>query len=82
MDLPPVEGLGVEGDGGRVAALGTADGDLSPELHPGHGEDGAGEGAGQREHVVLVVVQQAQHSWEGGGGGRRGQQGQARGNAF
>ena len=78
MDLPSIEGLGVEGDGGRVAALGTADGDLAAELHPRHGEDGAGVGAGQREHVLLVVLQQAQHPWEQeqeeeGGGASQGQ---------
>ena len=62
MDLPPVEGLGVEGDGGRVAALDAADGHFPPQLHPGHGEDGAGVGAGQREHVLLVVLQQTEDS--------------------
>lgn len=58
VDLPSVERLGVEGDGGRVAALDTVDGDFSPQLHPGHGEDGAGVGTGQREHVLLVMLQE------------------------
>ena len=56
VDLPSVEGLGVECDGGGVATLGTADGDLSPELHPGHSEDGAGVGTGQCEHVLLIML--------------------------
>lgn len=65
MDLPSVEGLGVEGDGGRVAALGAADGHLPPQLHPGHREDGAGVGARQREDVLLVVLQETQDAWRG-----------------
>lgn len=64
MNLPSVEGLGVEGDGGRVAALGAADGHLPAQLHPGHREDGAGVGARQREDVLLVVFQEAQDAWE------------------
>lgn len=59
VDLPPVERLGVEGDGGGVATLHTVDGDFAPQLHPGHGEDGAGVGTGQREDVLLVVLQEA-----------------------
>lgn len=62
MDLPSVERLGVKGDRGRVATLHTADGDLPPELHPGHSEDGAGVGAGQREDVLLIVFQETQDS--------------------
>lgn len=60
VHLPSVEGLGVEGDGGRVAALDTVDGDLAAQLHPGHGEDGAGVGTGQREDVLLVVLQETE----------------------
>lgn len=60
MHLPTVERFGVEGDRGRVAALGAADGHFAPQLHPGHGEDGAGVGTGQREDVLLVVLQQTQ----------------------
>lgn len=70
MHLPAVEGLGVEGDGRRVATLGTVDGHFAPQLHPGHGEDGAGVGTGQREHVLLVVLQQTQDPWEQEGGTR------------
>lgn len=68
VNFAPVEGFGVEGDGGGVAALGTADGDFPAQLHPGNGEDGAGVGAGQREDVLLVVLQQTQDSWGGGTG--------------
>ena len=60
MYLPSIERFGVKGDGGRVAALDAADGDLAPELHPGHGEDGAGVGTGQREDVLLVVLQETE----------------------
>lgn len=85
MNLPSVERLGVEGDGGRVAALGAADGHLPAQLHPGHGEDGAGVGARQREDVLLVVLQEAQDACEeeeGGGvgvGGDGGKGGARRG---
>lgn len=37
-----IEGFSVESNGGRVATLGTVDGDLSPKFHPWHSEDGAG----------------------------------------
>lgn len=72
VDLPAVERLGVESDGGRVAALGAADGHLAAKLYPGHGKDGAGVGARQREDVLLVVLQEAQDACEeekGGSGG-------------
>ncbi len=62
MYLPSIERLGVKGDGGRVAALGAVDGDFAPQLHPGHGEDGAGVGTGQREDVLLVVLQETEDS--------------------
>lgn len=62
VNFAPVERFGVEGDGGGVAALGTADGDFSAQFHPGHGEDGAGVGAGQREDVLLIVLQQTKDS--------------------
>lgn len=52
----------MKGDGGGVAALNAADGDFPPQLHPGHGEDGACVGAGQREDVLLVVLQETQDS--------------------
>lgn len=71
MNFAPVERFGVEGDGGGVAALGTADGDFPAQFDPGHGEDGAGVGAGQREDVLLIVLQQTKDSW-GGGGQERG----------
>lgn len=48
----------MKGDGGGVAALNAANGDFSPQLHPGHGEDGAGVSTGQREDVLLVVLQE------------------------
>lgn len=60
--LPSIERLGVKGDGGGVAALDTVDGDLAPQFHPGHGEDGAGVGTGQREDVLLVVLQETEDS--------------------
>lgn len=59
VHFPSVEGLGVECDGGGVATLGTVDGDFTPQLHPGHSEDGAGVGTGQREDVLLIVLQKA-----------------------
>lgn len=66
VNFAPVERFGVEGDGGGVAALGTADGDFPAQFDPGHGEDGAGVGAGQREDVLLIVLQQTKDSWGGG----------------
>lgn len=41
-----IERFGVKGDGGRVSTFGTADCDLSSQLHPGHRQDGAGVGTG------------------------------------
>lgn len=64
MYLPSIERLGVKGDGGRVAALETVDRDFAPQLHPGHGEDGAGVGTGQREDVLLIVLQETKDSCE------------------
>lgn len=64
MNFASIERFGVEGDGGRVATLHTADGDFSTQFHPGNGEDGAGVGAGQREHVLFIVLQQTEDSWE------------------
>lgn len=64
VHLPPIEGLCVKGNCGRVAAVGAVDGHFAPQLYPGHGEDGAGVRAGQREDVLLVVLQQTQRSWE------------------
>ena len=58
MQLATVEGLGQKVDDSGVASLGAVDVDLSPQLHPGHSEDGAGVGTGQREGVLLVVLQQ------------------------
>jgi len=54
----------MKGHRGRVAAFGAVDGDFAPQLHPGHGEDGAGVGTGQREDVLLIVLQETQDSWE------------------
>ena len=48
----------MEDDAGRVARLDAADVDLIAELHPGHGEDGAGVAGGQAELVDLVLVLQ------------------------
>lgn len=64
MNFASIERFGVEGDGGRVATLDTADGDFSAQFDPGHGEDGAGVGAGQREDVLFIVLQQTEDSWE------------------
>lgn len=64
VHLPSVERLCVKGHRGRVAALHAVDGDFAPQLHPGHGEDGAGVGGGQREDVLLVVFEEIQDSWE------------------
>lgn len=58
MNFASIERFGVEGDGGGVATLDTADGDFSAQFHPGHGQDGAGVGAGQREDVLFIVLQQ------------------------
>lgn len=63
MHLPSVERLRVKRHRGRVAALDAVDGDFAPQLHPGNREDGAGVGAGQREDVLLVVLQETQDSW-------------------
>lgn len=62
VHLPSIERLSVKGDGGRVAALDTVDGDFSSQLHPGHGEDGAGVGTGQCEDILLVVLQETEDS--------------------
>lgn len=64
MHLPAIERFGVKGDRGHVAALGTVDGDFASQLHPWHGEDGAGVGTGQREDVLLVMLQEIQDSLE------------------
>lgn len=64
MYLSTIEGFGVESDSGRVSTLGTVDSDLSPKFYPWHSEDGAGIGTGQREHVLLIMLQQIQHTWE------------------
>lgn len=63
MQLATVEGFGLEGDDRRVARLGAVDVDLAAQLHPGHSEDGAGVGAGQREGVLLFVLQQVEATW-------------------
>ncbi len=62
VNLPSIERFRVEGDGGRVAALDTVDGDFASQLHPGHSEDGAGVGTGQREDVLLIVLQETKDS--------------------
>lgn len=62
VNFASVERFGVEGDGGGVAALDAADGDFSAQFDPGHGEDGAGVGAGQREDVLFIVLQQTEDS--------------------
>lgn len=68
MHLPvhfsPVEGFGVKGDSGRVASLGTADGHFPSELHPWHGENRAGVGTGQCEHVLFFMLQKVQYPWQ------------------
>ena len=51
------EYLGMEGDIGSISCLVADDAELVPQLHPGHGEDGAGIGAGERELVLLLVGQ-------------------------
>lgn len=71
MDFPSIERLRVEYHGCRVPGLGTVDADFSSELHPGDGEDGAGVGTRQGEHVLLPVLQEPQHtSRERGGDGQ------------
>lgn len=74
MYFSSIEGFGVEGDRCRVAALGTADGDFPPKFHPWHGQDGAGVGARKCEHVLLVVLQQVQNTWEERGDGLKGRE--------
>lgn len=54
----------MKGDSGRVTTFDAADGHFSTQLHPGHGEDGACVGAGQREDVLFIVLQETQDSWE------------------
>lgn len=63
MHFPSVERFGVERHRGGVAALGTVDGHFAAQLHPRHGEDGAGVGGGQREDVLLIVLQEVQDAW-------------------
>lgn len=58
MNFPSIEGFGVERDGGRVSAFGAADGNFPTQLHPGHCEDGASVSRGQREHVLLIMLQE------------------------
>ena len=58
MHLPSIERLRVKGHCGRVAALDAVDGDFPPQLYPGHREDGAGVGGGQREDVLFVVFEE------------------------
>lgn len=71
VDFPSIERLRVEYHGGRVPGLGTVDADFSSKLHPGDGEDGAGIGTRQGEHVLLPVLQEPQHtSREKGGVGQ------------
>lgn len=68
VDFPSVERLRVEDHRGGVASLSTVDADFSSELHPGDGEDGAGVGTRQGEHILLPVFQEPQHpSRERGG---------------
>lgn len=64
VQLAAVERFGLEGDGRRVARLGAADVDLAAQLHPGDSEDGAGVRTGQREGVLLVMLQQVQTACE------------------
>lgn len=59
-----IERFGVKGNSSWVATLSTADGDFSAQLHPRHSEDGAGVGAGQREHILLIMLQKVQHPWQ------------------
>lgn len=56
VNFSSIERFGVKGDGGRVATLDTADGDFPAQFNPGHGEDGAGVGAGQRKDVLFIVL--------------------------
>lgn len=65
MHLPSVERFRLESDGGGVAALDAVDGDFASQLHPGHSEDGASVGTRQREDVLLIVLQEAQHPCKG-----------------
>lgn len=62
MHLPAVERLGMKGDSSGVSTFNAADGHFSPQLHPGHGEDGACIGTGQREDVLFIVLQETQDS--------------------
>ena len=45
-------------DRGGVASGERVDIDTVTQFHPGHGEDGAGIGTGQRELVLFPVLQQ------------------------
>lgn len=58
VNLPSVEGFGLECDGGRVSAFSAADGNLPAQLHPGDCEDGASVGRRQREHILLIMLQE------------------------
>lgn len=68
VNFPSIERLRVECHGGRVPSLGTADADFSSKLHPGDGENGAGVGTRQGEHVLLLVFQERQHTSRERGG--------------
>jgi len=63
VDLPSIEGLGVECDCSRVASPGTIDVDFASELHPRDGKYRASVGTGQRENIFFFMLQQVQNTY-------------------
>lgn len=67
VELPSIEGLGVERDCGRIARSGTTDVDFPSKLHPGDGKDWASVGTGQGEDILLFMFQQVKDTCAGRG---------------
>lgn len=67
VDLPSVEGLGVERDRGGIARSGTVDVDFPSKLHPWDGKDWASVGTGQGEDILFLVFQQVKNTYAGRG---------------
>lgn len=65
MDLPSIEGLGVEGDCGRIACPGTTDADFPSKLHPWDRKYGASVGTRQGEDILLFMFQQVKNTYTG-----------------
>lgn len=62
VDLPSIEGLGVERDRGRIACSGTIDVDFPSKLHPWDGKNWASIGTGQGEDILFFMFQQVKNT--------------------